>query len=236
MVCRQVRVGSGVVNPDERARLARIWTETGLREHASVAAFARFVLHLISLGSPPDLLLDAIQAMEDEVHHARLCFAIARQFADESSAPGPMDLSGTFDEGNDPASILMAAILEGCFEETVSAVHAKVALERVTEPSIRTALTRIAADEERHAELAWRFVRWTLQTYPELTSTAKCCFAMAFTAPMETVEDDGPSLEAYGQLLRSSKLEVRQTTLRDVITPRLVELFGRWPPQPTEFN
>jgi hypothetical protein len=60
------------VNSEDRSRLAHIWIETALGEHASVAAFARFVLHLLSLGTPPDLLLDAIQAMEDEVHHARL--------------------------------------------------------------------------------------------------------------------------------------------------------------------
>jgi hypothetical protein len=217
------------VDSEDRARVARIWTDTGLGEHASVAAFARFVLHLLSLGSPPDLLLDAIQAMEDEVHHARLCFGIARQFADEPSAPGRMDLSGTLDDGSDPSSILKAAIVEGCFEETISAAYARVALERAKDPSIRTALTRIATDEANHADLAWRFVRWTLQTYPELRSTAEECFATAFASPKETEQDDSPSLEAYGHLLPSSKREVRQMTLQDVITPRLAELFGSWP-------
>ena len=51
---------------EERSRLGRAWNEMGLAEHASVAAFSRFVLHLMGLGAPPDLLLDAIQAMKDE--------------------------------------------------------------------------------------------------------------------------------------------------------------------------
>jgi hypothetical protein len=217
------------VNSKDRARLGRIWIETGRGEHASVAAFARFVLHLMSLGSPPDLLLDAIRAMEEEVHHARLCFGIARQFTDEASSPGRMELSGIFDQGDDPGSILRAAILEGCFEETISAAYAQVALERVQEPSIRTALATIAADEARHADLAWRFVSWTIQTYPELRSVAEECFAKAFAKPKEIEQDEWELLEPYGYLRSSSKHEVRAATLRDVIIPRIEALFGHWP-------
>ena len=218
------------MNSTDRARLGRIWIETGLGEHASVAAFARFVLHLLSLGTPPDLLLDAIQAMEDEVHHARLCFGIARQFTGESAGPGRMDISGVLDQGDDASSILRAAILEGCFEETVSAAYAQVALERVKEPSIRAVLARIADDESKHADLAWRFVNWTLQTFPELKPTAQECFTLALTKPLVTEkEDDWALLEAYGQLLPDTKRKARETTLQDIILPRVVALLGRFP-------
>jgi len=218
------------VNSEDRARLGRIWIETALGEHASVAAFARFVLHLLSLGSPPDLILDAIKAMEDEVHHARLCFGIARQFTDEAPGPGRMDLSGVLEESDEPDAILRAAIREGCIEETISAAHAQVAVERATEPGMHAALARIADDEARHADLAWRFVRWALQAYPELTSSAEECFATALATPYEPDDrDDSPLLEPHGLLLSDSKSQVRQETLREKIIPRVVELFGRFP-------
>lgn len=218
------------MNAEERALLGRIWVKTALGEHASVAAFARFVLHLLSLGSPPDLVLDAIKAMEDEVHHARLSFGIARQFTDEAPAPGKMDISGVLLESDDPAAILKAAILEGCIEETISAAHAQVAFERATEPSIQRALARIAEDEARHADLAWRFVRWALEAYPELRASAEESFATAVATPYKYDHlDDSPLLEPHGLLLSDSKSHVRQETLRDKILPRAMELFGRFP-------
>lgn len=218
------------MNSEDRARLGQVWIETGLAEHASVAAFARFVLHLLSLAAPPDLVLDAIQAMEDEVHHARLCFGIARRFIDEPAAPGRMDLAGVLDQGDDPASILQAAILEGCFEETVSAEYARVAVDRVKEETIRAALARIAEDEARHADLAWRFVGWALQAYPELTPVAEECFARGLAKPPEPEDlDDWPLQEIYGHLITSSRRQVREATLRDDIIPRIVALLGRTP-------
>lgn len=215
---------------EERAQLGRAWIEMGLAEHASVGAFSRFVLHLLSLGSPPDLLLGAIRAMEDEVHHARFCFNIARQFTDVAVAPGKMDISDIFEQRDDPDSILSGAILEGCFEETISARFAEVALERVEDPNIRAALVRIVADESKHADLSWRFVSWMLQKYPELRPRAEACFAQALARPIvDSENDDWPILERYGLLMPSSRREVRQITLRDVIIPRIESLLGYCP-------
>lgn len=44
--------------------------------------------------------------------------------------------------------------------ETLAAIQVQAQLERATDPDVRAALVRIADDEARHAELAWRFVRW----------------------------------------------------------------------------
>lgn len=219
------------MTPEERERLGRAWIETGLAEHASVAAFARFVLHLMSLGAPPDLLLEAIRAMGDEVHHARLCFGIARQFTSQPAGPGRMDLAGTFEQRDDPISILRGAILEGCFGETVSAQSARVALERTEDTNIRAALTRIVDDESRHAALSWRFVGWMLQQYPELTPVAEKCFASALDDFTEhnKEENDCPIFEKYGHLQSNSRREVQQATIHNVIIPQAVSLFGRYP-------
>jgi hypothetical protein len=198
----------------------------GLGEHASVAAFARFILHLLSLGAPPELLRAAIRAMDDEVEHARLCFGIARRFNGKAAGPGPMDLSRIFG-ADDPSSILRAAILEGCLEETISARVAQVALDRVKDEGIRAAVTRIVADELMHAELSWRFVAWMLQTHPELKPLAAECFARALNDSGVLAEgDEDPLFEQYGHLMASSKRRVRETTLLKEIIPRTVALLG----------
>lgn len=210
-------------------KVGQAWLRVALFEHASVAAFARLVLQLMSLGAPPELLQAAIQAMAEEVEHARLGFGLARKFSGEAVGPGRMDVSGALSGSNDPAAILHAAIVEGCFEETISARCAGVALERAKDESVRTVLTRIVEEESRHAELSWKLVTWILQKFPELKPAAEESFAQALAAPEaeEAVEDS--SFEDYGHLLASTRSAVREATIRDEITPRIVSLLGMHP-------
>lgn len=220
------------MTPEDRVRLGRAWLEMGLGEHASVAAFARFVLHLLSLGAPPALLRDAIRAMDDEVQHARLCFGIAKRFTGESAGPGPIDISHVNDGRDEPRSIMEAAILEGCFAETISARYAQVAHERAEDQPIRAALGRIAEDEARHADLSWRFVIWMLDKFPELKPAATACFAQAYSTPLEFDEDEeqgSASLERHGHLLMSSKRQIAEAMLQGEIKERTTALLGCFP-------
>jgi hypothetical protein len=218
---------------DERAWLGRKWLEAGLGEHASVAAFACFVLDLMQLGAPPDLILGAVHAMEDEVEHARLCFGVARQFNNGPASPGPMLLPQR-SEHREPAAILESAIFEGCFEEVVSAECARVARDRADASYIRNVMERIAADEARHADLSWRAVEWILKCHPELRETAVATFAAKLqacctdneTSPSAIDEDDSTMPEGYGHLRGASQQRVREMTLDEVIRPRARMLLG----------
>ena len=62
--------------------------------------------------------------------------------------------------------IVDLVIAEGCFGETRAALEALEAAELAADPVIRAAYARIAGDEQRHAELAFRFVRWALERNP----------------------------------------------------------------------
>jgi hypothetical protein len=63
------------LTPSQRSALAEHWTRSMREEHASVAAFARLSLQLMSLGAPPELLRRVHRAAIDEVDHARRCAA-----------------------------------------------------------------------------------------------------------------------------------------------------------------
>lgn len=212
----------------ETEALGDAWLEQGLGEHASVAAFAKFILHLIGLGAPPSLLREAIRAMDDEVNHACLCFEIASRFRGRSASPGPLDLSDVLDHSNDPAAILQAAIVEGCIDETISARGATLASKLADDPSIRRTLAQIAEDESRHADLSWNFVDWTLKTYPFLLPTAETCFAemRVEAANVQDFADSSPPLEQFGQLSPSTKERVRVQTWADEIIPRMQALLA----------
>ena len=149
----------------QRLALAQHWTKLGQMEHASIAAFARFSLQLLSLGAPPELVEACTQALADETAHTQLCFGIASAYAGRSIGPGPLDVSGSLDVTS-LADIVDLVIAEGCFGETSAALEALEAADTASDPVIAAAYAQIAADEQRHAELAFRFVRWALQREP----------------------------------------------------------------------
>src|SRR5262249_36008239 len=60
-------------------------------------------------------------------------------------------------------SLAVATAAEGCVDETIHAVLAEERALRATDPAVRAALETIAADEARHAELAWRTVAWAVR-------------------------------------------------------------------------
>lgn len=146
----------------ERAVLAQHWTRMGQMEHASVAAFARFSLQLLSLGAPADLVEACNQALVDETAHARLCFGLASAYAGRSVGPGPLDVEGSL-LASSLADIVDLVIVEGCFGETSATLEALEAAEIAADPVIGAAYSQIARDERSHAELAFRFVRWALE-------------------------------------------------------------------------
>ncbi|MEJ1962182.1 MAG: hypothetical protein WDO56_11820 [Gammaproteobacteria bacterium] len=198
-----------------------------LGEHASVASFARFVLDLLAVAAPPAMLSDAIRAMEDEVQHARLCFAQARRFNGHPAGPGRLDLTAMSNVSGDETAVLLAAITEGCIGETISARVAAVAAESAADEAVRAALSRIADDEERHAELAWRFVRWMLETRPQLAPAARTRFLEHFVEVNSTTAtaDETPMPVGFGVLSRGERHNVQRATLLAMIAPRVQRLL-----------
>ncbi|MFT3770983.1 MAG: ferritin-like domain-containing protein [Minicystis sp.] len=147
----------------QRATLAAAWTRDALFEHASVASFGRFALELLAVGAPADLVADAHHAALDEVRHARLCFALAGAYAGEVVAPSAFPFEGRVEVVTDLASIAARAVKEGCIGETIAAIFAAERRDAAEDPAVRAALSHIAADEARHAELAWRTVAWAIR-------------------------------------------------------------------------
>jgi hypothetical protein len=141
----------------------------GQMEHASIAAFARFNLQLLALGAPPELLEASTRALADETEHAKLCFTLASAYAGRALGPAPLDVSSSLEQRS-LGAILDLVIAEGCFGETSAALEALEAADLAADPVIASAYSRIARDEEQHAALAFRFVRWALDKEPALAS------------------------------------------------------------------
>src|SRR5262249_26351134 len=128
-------------DPNHR-QLAQAWARDGLLEHASVAAFARVVAELLSIGAPPELVRATQQAIADELEHARLCFDLASRHAGAVLGPGSLPILakptnfGTVSDSRagDPVAIALAMFEEGCINESVAAAEAAVAASTCRDP------------------------------------------------------------------------------------------------------
>jgi hypothetical protein len=204
------------------AQLAKQWTRIALMEHASIAAFARFTLQLMSLGAPASLIERATAAMVDETKHAKACFAIASAYAGAPRGPGRLAVERSLDESS-LQEIVLNAIREGCVGETVAAIEAREAAEHASDPALRELLLVISEDETRHAELAYRFVKWALsQSGPELERAVRREFTKLTAKALPTrdaLRESNDELLRHGILPQTIRRAIRKQAIAEVILP-----------------
>ncbi|MBK8720386.1 MAG: ferritin-like domain-containing protein [Deltaproteobacteria bacterium] len=219
------RPGLAALDADARARACAAWREVAVAEHASIASFARFTLDLLAHGAPAELVLEAQQAMGDEVVHARLAFGLAGAYAGASIGPDRLRVPEAGARTLEAA--VVAAVLEGCVGETIASARAGHARDAARDPAVIKVLTVIARDERRHAQLAWRFVAWALRRAPQL--------ADAVAAAFDGVDPGGPGagcdaeddLRAHGILPVEESLALGREVLRDVVRPCAATMLRR---------
>ncbi len=198
-------------------------------EHASIAAFARFTLQLLSVGAPPDLVWAAQHAMADETRHAQVAFALASEYAGRNLGPGPLAMDGCLDP-IDLLGVVAMVFAEGCVGETMAAVEAREALEHAHDPAVRAALETIAADETRHAQLAWRTVAWAIASGGDAVRDliealiAQETRVHAHTGAREGAHDS--ELLEHGIVSDSLRRRLRQSTMTAVIVPCARQLLA----------
>ncbi len=124
-------------------------------EAASVPAFERLRDELRAFGAPEALVVAAERAADDERRHAAAMRTAAELRGAEVTAP---EVAAA-----EPRSLLALALenaVEGCVKETWAALLAAHQAERAEDPEVRAMMAEIAADETRHAELAWAIDAW----------------------------------------------------------------------------
>jgi hypothetical protein len=205
-------VNADALTPELRRELAEHYTKLGLMEHASVAAFARFTLEVMSLGAPATLLEQTQAALADEIQHAKLCFGLAAAYGGREVGPGSLALDGALERRSYEA-ILTTALLEACVGETVAAVEAALSSEHARHPEVRRVFECIANDEARHAELGWSFMRWALERADE--GVARRIVATLHSAL------DATALAARAELARPARAEDAALLAHGILTPRL---------------
>ncbi len=204
------------LSPNERAALADHWTREAAFEHASIASFAQLTLDLLSVGAPPELLEATQRATLDEIEHARITFALASAYG---GAPvGPAALSALPGASRTLAAIARSTFIDACVGESVASAALAESSRRASDPVLRELLSKMAADEERHAELAWRIVAWALSGGdPEV--------ARALTEAQDGVISELLSL-THDVVAALPGDDLRATVLREVVLPCTVAMLA----------
>lgn len=213
-----------------RTWLAEAWLRDGLEEHASIAAFARFTMMLLAVGAPPEIVVASQRASIDEVRHAKECFALAARYGASPRGPAPLSIEGAV--VGTPSLVELAALTaeEGCIGETLGAAVAAEQAERATDPRAKAILARIARDEARHAELAWRFVAWAVARGGEPVRAAVArAIDRAVTATRANPIREYPGVDmavwrAHGRLSCDEARAAAEAAIREVVAPSLAAL------------
>lgn len=219
------------LDPELAEPVAAAWVQDGLYEHASIASFARFALELLALGAPPQLIADAQRAAADELHHAQLCFELARRLGGVAFEPGPMPITpAAFARVGDPVATALALFHEGCVNESVAACEAADAAEAAEDPAVRRALEIIAADERRHATMAWAALRWLIDQHGErvLAPLREHVEQLGASRPVGGARFDD-RLRAYGRVAPRRRAEIQRQVIDGLVRPLARALVGASP-------
>jgi hypothetical protein len=152
-------IEQGLVVGDYFAQASRL-------EAASIPAFQVLAAELRAHRAPAALVKAARRSAQDEVRHTHATSALARRYGAEPIRPS----FGATPSERPLEAIAIENAVEGCVRETYGALVALWQARTAQDPVVAAAMAPIAADETRHAELAWEVAAWA---EPRLSPAAR---------------------------------------------------------------
>lgn len=135
--------------------VGRFFARLAMIEGASVPAFERLAHEMQRLGAPDTLTMRCLDAADDERRHTVSMAALAARFG---ATPGAYAVDEVPVREALPVAVENA--VEGCVYEAFGALLATWQATHATDRVVARAMTRIADDETRHANLAFAIARW----------------------------------------------------------------------------
>ncbi|MCA9646370.1 MAG: hypothetical protein KC492_37045, partial [Myxococcales bacterium] len=200
-----------------RNPLVTDWSDAALAEHESVASFAALALDLLNLGAPRALVRACHEAAREELAHVEFCEA---QSAAASVSTDRPSLAPLLDEycASSLEELVVSCFLDGCLGEGFAALEAELTAQHAQAADTRRGLRELAAEEARHAELAWRVLDWAQRTSPQTHAEA------LGTALTRAARHDAPLTNAYGALPEALGALAFETTRLAASTRALASL------------
>lgn len=205
-------VGLRPLVPRAGSPLAVFFARAAHDEAAAITAFERMRDELETHGAPRALVRAAERAVRDERRHARMMERWAASFGGvvrwpRIDRPRPRGFGAMVREN----------AVEGCVHETFAALLATWQAAHARDRRLAATFAQLAADETRHAALAWSFAAWA---EPRLSPRARASLRRA-------------RLRALDELRHAAGFEPSDVFVRDVGLPSaaaaraLVDGFAR---------
>jgi hypothetical protein len=170
----------------------------------------------------------AQQASLDEIRHARVCLTLAARYAASRRARSAARPRAPATAAWSPSPATPSSRAASARPSPPSPPSAPPAT--ASSPSRHAdALTTIADDETRHAELAWSTVAWAVRTGGRDVADALRALADELAArPIHHTPDRLPpeTLAAHGRLSAQALAETRRDAWQDIIAPTLALLLA----------
>lgn len=196
--------------------VGRYFAEASRLEAASVVAFRVMERELSAHDAPHALVVQARRAARDEARHTRTMARLARRHA-----AIPMAARVRPGRTRSLEAIATENAVEGCVVETFGALLAWHQAAHAQDPEVASAMRRIAADETRHAGLAWAVHAWSLG---RLEAKARARVDRAMHAAVKTLSSDldaaDPSLSRQVGLPGACDAHRFVNSLREVLWSR----------------
>ncbi len=143
----------------------REWERRVVAEYRSASITQHLVLWLIQIAASPDLIVDGLRIVKDELAHADLSHRTLVAAGGQMTAPIPRDTLGLRRDEREPLelSVTRVCVDTFCLGETVAVPLFKVLRENCDVPVARRALDRILRDEVRHRDFGWALLTHLLE-------------------------------------------------------------------------
>ena len=214
------------LEPASQERVAEVWAIRAEAERSAHRRFQRIARELEAVGAPEVVVSLALRSAEDEGRHASLCEEVARAYGlSRALGEGPADHPDI--PGDSPADRLVIELVGFCcIQETLNASLLLETLSHVVEPTTRSAVQALLADEVHHARLGWAVLAWgratghgaRLEQY--LPAMVRALNSEVLEAP-DPPSSDSAALRAHGELPRSMRAAIYRAAMDEVILPGL---------------
>jgi hypothetical protein len=215
-------------------RVRHEWRRRIEAEYRSAAITQNLVLWLIQIAASPDLILDGLRIVKDELKHAELSHIT--YLAAGGDVPSPIVRETlALRRTTDPLEhdVLRTAVETFCLGETVAVRLFSKLRDKCEAPSARRALDRILRDEVRHRDFGWSLLEWLSETpyWPELQKRVEDELPKMFVrlraayapAAGRNEEEISSADRAWGLMPTAHYARALERTLTDDYVPRFAK-------------
>ncbi len=207
-------------------------------EYRSAAFAHHLTLWMIQVGLSPDLILDGLRIVKDELSHAELShrvFVAAGGMASPPIARESLELRRTKGESLERA-ITRTCVHTFCLGETVAVPLFKALRDECSVPVARRALDRVLRDEVRHRDFGWSLLEallelpmasdvrgWVAEDLPVGFAAVRRAYT-AEAAAGEALTELGEADRRWGLISPGSYAAIVERTVERDWVPRLRKL------------